>query len=351
MPSVLGHKVDDAMKQIGSLSKNLDEQISTDKMKVLLSTAKTTMEFAETFAKYAAAATSIFAVTKILIGLEAEGFLRNAAREMNASLKQLCEAATVSTNLQHQEKFAKHVYQFVRYQIRLHARDDSFEIDAMTGPIGLVSRSIGLASKPVTHDCPEKPANYFFVYHPASDWHPAFHDMIRSNPLPGFVGACNNLNALGVFLSTFRKAVGSEAVIHILLPSAHMYVLPEEILVSADILPLRMTGQMHMSNQPYCHATITGLDACDVREIGMLPKPKDVDIATTAGAVAAGIGTGLASGTAALVAGDLLLCLLCPPAGAAAAAGVLAIVVGSLGVGATTGTVVGTSIFDKARWK
>lgn len=369
--SVLGWKADKACVDLSGLSTEINKQLENDGLKKLLesiratsdavgdfdvknlngtiSAINTTLQFAQNFAAFAGVAASVVAITKTLQGVDAQNQIKRLMGEMATSLKALSEATAVSTNLDHEQNFGKWVYDFVSYQISLYAGSDDLEATnwrSLTSDTGTTTTSTSSSPKQAEN----KPAHYFFVYHPASDWHPRFNAMVKAKPLPGFVGACNSLSALGLFLPNFRAAIGPSAVIHLLLPSAHMYVLAEEVVVPAEILPLKITGQRHYSNHPYCHATIAGLDECDVQEVGLLPKPNNVGAGTTAGAVGAGVGVGLAAGAVSAVTTAVVFGVLCPVSAPFFVAGLMATWIADVAVGTTAGTLTGRAIVDKARW-
>lgn len=285
------------IQSVGSDLKAQTEALKDGQVANLLDSLSGTLHFAQSLAQWATLAGGLIAVTKTLYGIEAERHIKKLTGEISASLKDMAAATQVTTNLHHQTLFHVHVWNFVSHESQV----------ALSCP--------GTENKIMPH--------YFFVYHPASDWHPALAELLKTRPLPGFIGAMSNLDALGVFLLEFRTAVGPDPILHVLLPSAHMYVLPEEINVPPALLPLRITGQSHYSNSPYCHATVIGMDRSWLRDVGILPpRPHKEDIsvsgriAATSAACGAGVGAAVATyfgGCATGGAAFGLLSLACPP--------------------------------------
>jgi hypothetical protein len=245
------------------------------------------------FAKCLAAATTVLGATATLCGHQAMSHFKKIGQEMSESLKKLCELAAVSANLNHQERFPQWVYDFASDQIAVVAYNQELEL---INNENLERRSRMLNNPGLSFEKAkkEKVANYFFVYHPATDWHAPFNMMIRKTPLPGFVGCTNSIEGLGLYLSEFRKLVGPEAVLHVLLPSAHMYVIEENISIPQELQPMKIVGQRHYSGNPYVHASVEGLREHEIRDVGLVVKPNVIGAWTKVGAAAGGIGAGIA---------------------------------------------------------
>jgi len=302
------------------------------------------------WAKYAAAASTVVGATVTLFGADAVSHFKNLAQEMSKSLKELCDVAAVSTNLAHEKDFPQWVYNFVADQIAVESFDRDLEKTNNEDLLRRIRQDQGkgtfIYEKKTTTS--KKPvAHYYFVYHPATDWHATFNQKIRENRLPGFVGCTNSIDALGVYLVEFRKIIGVDAVIHILLPSAHMYVIKEDINVIPELRPLKITGQMHYSHNPYVHAMIEGLDDVDVREVGRLRKPNALGAWDKVGAAAGGLGAGVAGGAAGFWGLGLAALAI---TGAPVIIGGVAIG-GLLAGGAAAGTAAGIRITENAKWK
>nr|POE60984.1 hypothetical protein CFP56_64693 [Quercus suber] len=317
-----------------------------------------TLQVVQTWARFIGVATSVVALTTTLMGADAVSHFKKLAVEMSKSLRSLCDAAEVSTNLHHEDKFPQWVLDFVSDQITKTVGHD--DLDAINSQSLFDHFHHPAAVEPDTDSQQQqaKPAHYFFVYHPGNDWHAPFNSLLRNNPLPGFVGATNNLDALGLFLLDFRKLVGPTAIMHVLLPSAHMYVIPDKITVAQEHLPLRVTGQTHRSGNPYVHASIVGLSDDCITDVGLLPIPNEVTTSTMVGAVSGGIGAGVAGtvvggvGIAFVVAFG---CTLAGPALVTAAALDIAVtgsmIVGGLASGTTAGALTGIHVRESAKWK
>lgn len=314
-----------------------------------------TLAAAANWAKFAAAASTVVGATVTLFGADAVGHFKKIAQEMSKSLKELCDAAEVSTNLLYEKEFPQWVFDFVSDQISVVSTGRDLE---KTNNENLAPWTRALEDARSNRQDAENAdvAHFYFVYHPATDWHAAFNIKMRESRLPGFVGCTNNLDALGAFLVRFRQVIGPDAVIHILLPSAHMYVIEEEVIVPAELQPIRFKGQIHRSGHPYVHASIRGLDATNIQDVGRLIRPNKLGAWDKVGAAAGGIGAGVAGGlvggaglwgvgvAAFLLAGPVAIPFEAAILGGSALAGVL-------GGGSAAGAVTGIHITEKAKWK
>jgi hypothetical protein len=298
------------------------------------------------WAKYAAAASTVVGATVTLFGADAVSHFKKVAQEMSKSLKELCDVAAVSTNLAHEEKFPQWVYDFVSDQISIASFGRDLEGSNNEDLMRRI-QTLGQAKLGRNNATKKRVAHYYFVYHPATDWHAPFNNKMRENRLPGFVGCTNSIDALGIYLVEFRRIIGPEAIIHILLPSAHMYVIEQDITVIKELQPIKITGQVHRSGNPYVHAAIEGLEEADIRDVGCLIKPNVVGAWDKVGAAAGGVGAGIAGGYVGFW-GVGLCAVAVTSAPLVIGAGAIA---GLLGGGSAAGALTGIHITEKAKWR
>ncbi|KAJ9618208.1 hypothetical protein H2203_009123 [Taxawa tesnikishii (nom. ined.)] len=149
-------------------------------------------------------------------------------------------------------------------------------------------------------------------------------DRLSAHPLIGLVGATDSLGVLGQYLLAFRNEFGRDAVLHVLVPSAHLYVLPDEICVPQELRPLRITGQTNFEGIEYCQATLLGLEMADVRSVKIMPPrlSRGGNAVAKSASICAAVGAGATAFGGVLVPSMLALNLLCPPVGLALTAGV-----------------------------
>jgi hypothetical protein len=351
-------KIAKAAKKSGGFFYNITKKGSSAVTDGVLESLDPMLKATGHFATFVTGAYGVYALTKTLIAKEAMDHFKKLAVEVSETLKSLCEAAQVSVNLAHQKDFPQWVYHFVSDEVAKVASGEDLEpvnSNSLLGRIKLLGKA-----EPQKDSSNEKetkaPPQYFFVYHPGSDWHAAFNNMIRQKPIPGFVGATNNLNLLGHYLDQFRSFVGPEAVINILFPSAHVYVIEDDINVDGKLHPIRFTGQKHYSGTPFVHMCAIGMDETNVTDLKLLPKYRGISAGRKVGIAAGGIGAGIGGAIAggALVVGVVTLgAVFAGPAilaGAAAEAVILGgTAAGFLGGGAAAGTLAGIQMTEDAR--
>ncbi|KAK3690769.1 hypothetical protein LTR37_018991 [Vermiconidia calcicola] len=368
MPSFLGYKADDFLVSGKGMLEQISAELAKDGCHTLassvaagassgvLDTLTPTLKIAQNWAMFGAAASGIVPLTSTLVGAQAVRQFQKLAMEMSKSLKGLCEAAEVRTNLEHEAEFPKLVYEMVADKIATAAGPndlDAINDESLANRFRLLQSPVQSPAVRVASPAPEKKklAHYFFVYHPGTAWHSIFNNMVRSNPLPGFIGATNNLSALGLYLQEFRAVIGPEAVIHILLPSAHMYVIEEDIIVAKEVQPLRVVGQKHYTGDP-------GLEESCIQDVGLLIKPNKVGAGQMTGAVAGGLGASIVGTIVGFGAVGVIAATGCAFAGPVFLAGAAAdliigggMIAGALGGGSTAGALTGIAMTENFKWK
>ncbi|KAI8648044.1 hypothetical protein NCS56_01535900 [Fusarium sp. Ph1] len=144
--------------------------------------------------------------------------------------------------------FPQHVYSYVRMMIERHAHDD------------------------VPH--------YFFVFHEGHEWHPKFEDLRRQIPLGHhFVGYQDDLDQLCAFLvEEFRPRIGTEPVLHILMPTVKPLAITESLTFPDAMRPFCIEGQKGEGGVPFVFmCTPLPEDRQHMKHIGALqPKPREV---------------------------------------------------------------------------
>ncbi|KAF1848781.1 uncharacterized protein K460DRAFT_353723 [Cucurbitaria berberidis CBS 394.84] len=122
---------------------------------------------------FAAASASLFRSYQVLTGTDATSALLKLGVSIDKSLRTAADNLEAMNARQCQREFHKHVYQYVNM---------------------------------MSHGA--SPDTYFFVFHPGTDWYPAFHEMNTERPLARFAGYFSNFNTMHVYLNVFRKAAG-----------------------------------------------------------------------------------------------------------------------------------------------
>ncbi|KAF5250192.1 hypothetical protein FOXYS1_14928 [Fusarium oxysporum] len=189
----------------------------------------------------------IFQLGSLLTDMAAVAEIKRLAdnTEMMAGTLQGIENNLSSINARG-DYFPQHVYSYVRMMIERHAHDE------------------------VPH--------YFFIFHEGHEWHPKFEDLRRQTPLgPQFVGYNDDLDQLAAFLvEEFRPRVGTDAVLHILLPTVKPLAITESLTFPPEMRPFCIEGQKGDGGVPFVFmCTPLQEDRQCMKHIGALqPKPR-----------------------------------------------------------------------------
>ncbi|KAF5501651.1 hypothetical protein CGCS363_v007389 [Colletotrichum siamense] len=191
--------------------------------------AKLVLDTAGVIAKtlsFNACSDSLFKAVKTLSGGQAHGELIKLGGQIQKNVEQISNGVDSLNNHQNQKShsFPQHVHDFIAscYDENSEAGEDE----------------------------------YFFVYHPGTDWYPAFNRLLKEYPLPKFCGTFHSIGAMSVFLEKFRLVIGPDPTINILVPAVHLFVVPDEIEIPSDLFPIRIRGELHQSGNPYVHVNI-----------------------------------------------------------------------------------------------
>jgi hypothetical protein len=302
MPSMLGWKADAAA-------------VSFTKIEKLVTSSRfiTGGATAASFGTFAAIVLPICAITSTVSGVQAQCHLQALGQEISDELKKVANASETCSSLQYQAHFAQHVYDFAASRIRAagcHSKDHAWESSG---------------------------SDYFFVYHPGTEWHASFEALLEANPLPSLLGHTHSLELIGHYVSQMRISIGLKATVHILMPSAHMYVIPDDFGVDSALFPIRFEGEIGYSAQPYVWLNMPAVEDSCLHHIGRVPQPKPTwkrrwngrnrDMVATSAAVPSGIAGGL--GGAAI--GLFSLALMTP-------LGAPVLIIGAVAAGALSGT-------------
>ncbi|OHE97151.1 hypothetical protein CORC01_07592 [Colletotrichum orchidophilum] len=137
----------------------------------------------------------------------------------------MADNAEAQTGLDAPSKFAKQVHRFVVQQTTCTRRWQS-----------------------------EGQLHVFFLYHPDTDWDPAFFHRIRDQPLSRrFFGISQNLDALVIWMSFIKENMArqrKEIHIHLLIPAYRPMMTGESLAFPDKLMPLTIHGHIHNS-MPY----------------------------------------------------------------------------------------------------
>jgi hypothetical protein len=171
---------------------------------------------------------------------------------------------------------------------------------------------------------------------------------MRESRIPGFIGCTNSIEVLCIYLVEFRRIIEPEAIIHIQLPSAHTYVIEQEITVIKELPSIKIMGQVHLFGKPYVHAAIEGFEEADGSDVGCLLKPNVVGAWDKVGAAAGDLGAGIAGGAVGFFNIGLAAAMNTPAAPVVVGCVALA---GLLGGSSAAGALTGIDITQRAKWR
>ncbi|TGO20505.1 hypothetical protein BPAE_0289g00030 [Botrytis paeoniae] len=124
----------------------------------------------------------------------------------------------------------------------------------------------------------------YFLYHPDTDWHGEFHDIVQNKPVPSnFVGMSENLHALCTWMLFMRKRLERSRInarFHLLIPAYRPMVVRTAFVFPEELYPLTVRGHIHNSkeyvwlNLPTMKDVPSDLfEMSNVGNIAALPKP------------------------------------------------------------------------------
>ncbi|KAE8448819.1 hypothetical protein EG329_008821 [Mollisiaceae sp. DMI_Dod_QoI] len=184
-------------------------------------------------------------------GVVAQGVQVYYTGQAVTELRGMREELVAQTGLDAPKKFAKQVYRYIRMKAE-QSQDSETHI--------------------------------FFLYHPDTDWHPDFFEMVEHDPLPdNFYGMSENLDALCVWMQYLRLTFikngkwGKTAVFDLLMPGYRPFTIKEPLAFSCNLQPLRLHGMIH-NTQPHVKINLPTADAdmLDLDGIGKWEKPRNL---------------------------------------------------------------------------
>jgi hypothetical protein len=236
---------------------------------------------------FAMFASSLLQTYKVLHGTDATSALMKLGVSIDKSLRTAAESLEAMNARGSQDKFGKHVYRYVQMMTEHGSSED-----------------------------------YYFVFHPGTDWYPRFNDMINQNPLPRYAGHFSNFYTMLIYLHVFRRAAGTSSNINVLMPAEHWVYLEKPIDLDVSLAPIRFHGQKHASGRPYLHVDMPGVPndiLIDIVNVTKVPQ----SIGKWTGSNTTGWAVGVPT-TAATILGSLLMVGFCPPLAIVGLGGIIA---------------------------
>jgi hypothetical protein len=116
----------------------------------------------------------------------------------------------------------------------------------------------------------EKTSNsdYFFIYHPSTNWHASFEALQSQKTFTNIVAVCHRIDVLEKEIRKLRKSIGPEPKIYILMPSLHKYDLNEGLALDQSLLPFIFEGELGFLTEPYVTLNVPQLNDSHFYRIG-----------------------------------------------------------------------------------
>jgi hypothetical protein len=180
-------------------------------------------------------------------GIQILRHLQDIGLEAKDKLQKIADASETTISRHYQAHFAQHVCDFVVRKIKATQEKHS-------------------ASEPGVFF-----SDHFLIYHPGTDWHASFEAILEKvPPLPTLAGKTHNLDSLQVSAAKIREMISLEATIHILMPSAHEYLLPDNFALDPALFPIVFEGELGYSSQPYVWVNMPAVKDTCFHHIGRL---------------------------------------------------------------------------------
>lgn len=118
---------------------------------------------------------------------------------------------------------------------------------------------------------------FFYLWHPDTDWYPAFEGSQTANPLgPTFGGYHHDLATICLRMSSDRRALiattdyGHAAVFHLIIPAYYPLVIDRPVTFAQELLPLVITGVRHRGTDLVWFALRQRLEGLHLNHVSIL---------------------------------------------------------------------------------
>jgi hypothetical protein len=267
-------------------------------------------------------ATCVNVYTGIKAQQELSRFYQKLGHDIEA-IKEALEAINANVGVlvahQNQDRFGKHVYDYVKM------------------------RRNQLAASPDKH--------LLFVYHQGTEWHPSFEELNTAAPVAQLCGIFSDLDVMAAFMQVIRKIVGPKPTFHILIPATELYTVPNKITWPKEVHPMVFEGEKGNGNGlPYVYYNMPNAspdmffhvkNLADEKVIEAPPKPSIWrKVASTSAAWGVGLPAAVIATPGGLIVGLVGCAALAPVAASGAVLG--GVICGTgLAAGAAAGTITG----------
>ncbi|KKZ66810.1 hypothetical protein EMCG_07499 [[Emmonsia] crescens] len=143
--------------------------------------------------------------------------------------------------------------------------------------------------------------HFYFLYHPDTDWHGYFFDIVSQKPLPrNLLGVSENLDALCLWMIFLRQYLDRDdnrkVRFHLIIPAYRPMFIKDPLIFPNKLFPLTVQGLKHDSKEYvwFNLPTLNDTDAysLDLKDVGNIYQPpsggQDAGAMTTLAASTAG---------------------------------------------------------------
>ncbi|RFU26136.1 hypothetical protein B7463_g10202, partial [Scytalidium lignicola] len=130
---------------------------------------------------------------------------------------------------------------------------NSITVSGSGGPDGFARHVYDLIKEAIDEIVAAERNNHrFFVYHPDTNWYPAFHRLIKQDPLPPtFCAKSDNLDTFCRYMQEVRTQLnrelerGKDIIFHLLIPTWYRISIKEPLHFPDYLQPFRVEGRKH----------------------------------------------------------------------------------------------------------
>ncbi|KAE8138193.1 hypothetical protein BDV38DRAFT_244826 [Aspergillus pseudotamarii] len=243
----LAEQTNDALKTIQEVGQKLN--ITSDTVKKVIETIKIAANSFGDKAAYASAFTGTVGAVGIAANMIATYQGVGELRAIAGHLKSMSETQRAELALAGGTAFAENIYVMLKSKIE---KSDP-ELD------------------------------WFFVYHPDTDWTYHFEEKLRTKGLLGrnFIGIVHDLDALVAFMSSVRDVYATRhprrrpPFFHLVIPAYEPIIIPTPLLIPEKLHPFRIEGDIHRGTY-LVWMNLPGVDEKAVQNIGVFQPPRSI---------------------------------------------------------------------------
>ncbi|PGH08767.1 hypothetical protein AJ79_05866 [Helicocarpus griseus UAMH5409] len=146
--------------------------------------------------------------------------------------------------------------------------------------------------------------HFYFLYHPDTDWHGYFFDIVSQKPLPpNLLGVSENLDALCLWMIFLRQHLDRDnrrkVRFHLIIPAYRPMFIKDPLIFPDRLFPLTVQGLKHDSKEYvwFNLPTLNDTDAysLELKDVGNIHQPPSGGEAEAVGQFAASTAGGFAT--------------------------------------------------------